>query len=98
MQIQPTVSAGAAAGSVSQSSSKDRTTGSSASEAAAQPTPAALEQVARSEQSSADRDAQGAGPSLSFKKGDKKKANNRPHRVPPKACRSNLQNHPASLT
>lgn len=73
MQIQPTISAGAAAGSVSQSTSKDRTTGSSTADAAAQPTPAAIEQVARSEQTSADRDAQGAGPSLSFKKENKKK-------------------------
>lgn len=73
MQIQPTVSAGAAAGTVSQSNSKDRTTGSSSADAASQPTPAVVEQVARSEQSSADRDAQGALPAMSFKKGSKKK-------------------------
>ncbi len=73
MQIQPTIAAGAAAGSVSQSTSKDRAAGSSAADAATQATPATIEQVARSEQSSADRDAQGAGPMLGFKKGNKKK-------------------------
>lgn len=73
MQIQPTISAGAAAGSVSQSTSKDRASGSSSADAAAQPTPATIEQVARGEQASADRDAQGAGPGLSFKKTNKKK-------------------------
>ena len=73
MQIQPTISAGAAAGSVSQATTKDRAAGSSAADAASQPTPATIEQVARSEQSSADRDAQGAGPSLDFKKSNKKK-------------------------
>ena len=84
MQIQPTISAGAAAGSVSQSTSKDRTTGSSAADATAQPTPASIEQVARSEQSSADRDAQGAGPSLSFKKEHKKKHDGEGQPAPPR--------------
>ncbi len=37
MQIQPTISAGAAAGSVSKSTSKDRASGSSAADAAGQP-------------------------------------------------------------
>lgn len=73
MQIQPTISAGAAAGSVSQATTKDRAAGSSAADAANQPAPALIEQVARSEQASADRDAQGAGPSLDFKKSNKKK-------------------------
>lgn len=77
MQIQPTISAGAAAGSVSQSTSKDRASGSSATDAATPPTPATIEQVAHSEQASADRDAEGAGPGLSFKKGNKKKSDER---------------------
>ncbi len=73
MQIQPTISAGAAASSVAQSTSKDRTVGTGAADSAAGNNPGQVEKVAQSEQSNADRDAQGAGPMGSFKKNTKKK-------------------------
>ncbi|MCC6511216.1 MAG: hypothetical protein IT423_19095 [Pirellulaceae bacterium] len=65
MQIQPTVAAGAAAGNVSQAASRDRASAAGSSDnAATSATQTAVEKVARSEQSSADRDAYGAGPGL----------------------------------
>lgn len=78
MQIQPTLSAGAAASSVAQSTTKDRVAGSSAAEATTSPHQATVEQVAKSEQSSADRDAHGAGPAMSFKKDHKRNKDEHP--------------------
>ncbi len=64
MQIQPSSAAGAAAGSVSQATSKDRAGGSAAAEGAAVANPTGVERVARGEETSADRDAQGGGAGL----------------------------------
>ena len=75
MQIQPTISAGAAASSVAQSGSKDRAAGTSSSaDAAGHPASTNIEQVARSQEANADRDAHGAGPTFEFKKSGKKKS------------------------
>ena len=63
MQIPPSGAANAAAGSVSQATSKDRTSGSP-SDVAHVPSATQIEQVARSEAASADRDAQGGGQGL----------------------------------
>ena len=63
MQIQPSYAASAAAGNVSQATSKDRSSGAT-SEAAHLAPAAHVERVARAEQSSADRDAQGGGQGL----------------------------------
>lgn len=62
MQIQPSMAAGAAAGSVAQAGSKDRAAASldSAGNALA----ATVERVARGEGAQADRDAQGGGQGL----------------------------------
>jgi hypothetical protein len=60
MQIQPTVAAGSAAGSVSQASSKDRASAATSAESTTPSPQTALEKVAQSEQSSSDRDAEGA--------------------------------------
>lgn len=62
MQIPPSSAASAAAGNVSQATSKDRA--SSAAEATADHSPAGFERLARSEASNPDRDAQGGGQGL----------------------------------
>ena len=63
MQILPSGAANAAAGSVSQATSKDRSSGSP-SDVAHVLSATQIEKVARSEATSADRDAQGGGQGL----------------------------------
>jgi hypothetical protein len=63
MQIQPSWAANAAAGTVSQATSKDRAPGG-AVEAAHVMASNQVERVARTESSSADRDAHGGGQGL----------------------------------
>ena len=63
MQIQPSWAANAAAGNVSQATSKDRAPGG-AVEAAHVMASNQVERIARSEASSADRDAHGGGQGL----------------------------------
>jgi hypothetical protein len=63
MQIQPSSAASAAAGTVSQATSKDRGAGT-AGETIQLAATNQIERVARSEAASADRDAQGGGAGL----------------------------------
>lgn len=63
MQILPSTAASAAAGNVSQATSRDRGSGG-ATEAAHLSSPTGVERIARSEATDADRDAQGGGQGL----------------------------------
>jgi len=63
MLIQPSIAAGAAAGSVAQAGSKDRASAAS-SDAASNALTTTVERVARGEGAQADRDAQGGGQGL----------------------------------
>ncbi|MGN6547763.1 MAG: hypothetical protein ACTHK7_22125 [Aureliella sp.] len=63
MQILPSTAASAAAGNVSQATSRDRGPGAT-SEAAHLASPNGVERIARGEAADADRDAQGGGQGL----------------------------------